>query len=246
MTYSGKHTLVKRHHRKPAMPVRAIAATAGAASMTASAGIMIVAASSGHATPATLDAYYTAPGQSLTVAAAEAPQESSNVITIRSGDTLSEISSSICHTPADWTGIWNYNHRRLHWTDPNVIEPGQQIIPDCRQEQVWLPQPPPAPVVTTSVVHYGDTATVRRSADVSTAGMGGFQSCVIRAESGGNPDIWNASGHWGLYQFSEQTWVAHGGAPGDFGTASPAEQTQIFWNTVGEDGTSDWAPYDGC
>jgi hypothetical protein len=209
---------------------------------------MIVASSSGHAVSATLDAYQGIPGHSLTVAAQQAPQQESSMITISPGDTLSGIATRDCGNPADWTGIWNYNHHRLHWTDPNVITTGQQVIPDCRDERVWLPKPPPAPAVTTADVqqggsHAGDAVT---AANVSTAGMGGFQSCVIRAESGGNPDIWNASGHWGLYQFSEQTWVAHGGPPGEFGTASPAEQTQIFWNTVGEDGTSDWAPYDGC
>jgi cell wall-associated NlpC family hydrolase len=73
-----------------------------------------------------------------------------------------------------------------------------------------------------------------------------FQQCVIRAESGGNPNIWNASGHWGLYQFSYSTWVAHGGSPSLFGHASAAYQTEIFWNTVRQDGGSDWSPYDGC
>jgi len=75
---------------------------------------------------------------------------------------------------------------------------------------------------------------------------GGMQACIIRAESGGNPDIWNATGHWGLYQFSYGTWVAHGGAPADFGHAGVAEQNQVYYNTVAEDGYSDWAPYDGC
>lgn len=73
-----------------------------------------------------------------------------------------------------------------------------------------------------------------------------FQQCVISRESGGNPGIWNASGHWGLYQFSYSTWVMHGGAPSLFGHASAAYQTEIFWNTVRADGGSDWSPYDGC
>lgn len=73
-----------------------------------------------------------------------------------------------------------------------------------------------------------------------------FQACVIRAESGGNPGIWNASGHWGLYQFSYGTWVAHGGAPSLFGHAGGGYQTQVFWSTVRADGGSDWSPYDGC
>lgn len=73
-----------------------------------------------------------------------------------------------------------------------------------------------------------------------------FRACVIQRESGGDSQIWNASGHYGLYQFSASTWAAHGGNPADFGHASAAEQTQVFLNTVAADGTSDWAPYDGC
>ena len=73
-----------------------------------------------------------------------------------------------------------------------------------------------------------------------------MQECIINAESGGNPQIWNASGHWGLYQFSYSTWVAHGGPPSEFGNAGAAEQTRIFWQTVAQDGYSDWTPYDGC
>lgn len=73
-----------------------------------------------------------------------------------------------------------------------------------------------------------------------------FQACVIRAESGGDAQVMNSSGHYGLYQFSYSTWTLHGGDPALFGHASAAYQTQIFWNTYRADGTSDWAPYDGC
>lgn len=77
-------------------------------------------------------------------------------------------------------------------------------------------------------------------------GSSAMQECIIRAESGGNSQIWNASGHYGLYQFSEQTWAAHGGNPADFGHASVAEQNAVFAQTVADDGYSDWTPYDGC
>lgn len=73
-----------------------------------------------------------------------------------------------------------------------------------------------------------------------------FQQCVINAESGGNAGIWNASGHWGLYQFSESTWIAAGGSASMFGNASSAYQTQIFDQAYALWGTSPWAPYDGC
>lgn len=81
---------------------------------------------------------------------------------------------------------------------------------------------------------------------ISYQGSTSMQQCIISRESGGNPYIWNASGHWGLYQFSASTWSAHGGAPADFGKAGPAEQTAVFWQTVHDDGYSDWSPYDGC
>jgi hypothetical protein len=73
-----------------------------------------------------------------------------------------------------------------------------------------------------------------------------MQQCIISRESGGNSQIWNASGHYGLYQFSYSTWVGSGGAPATFGHASVAQQNQVFYNAVAVRGYSDWAPYDGC
>lgn len=81
---------------------------------------------------------------------------------------------------------------------------------------------------------------------VSFTGSGSIQQCIIARESGGNPDIWNASGHWGLYQFSESTWVESGGSAADFGHASVAEQNRVFANAVAARGYSDWLSYDGC
>jgi hypothetical protein len=56
----------------------------------------------------------------------------------------------------------------------------------------------------------------------------------------------NGSGHYGLYQFSYSAWAAAGGNPADFGNASAAEQNQVFATAYAHDGTSPWAPYDGC
>jgi Transglycosylase-like domain len=77
-------------------------------------------------------------------------------------------------------------------------------------------------------------------------GSGGMQGCIIRAESGGNSQIMNGTGHYGLYQFAYGTWVANGGSPGSFGHASVAEQNQVYYNTVARSGYSAWTPYDGC
>lgn len=166
-------------------------------------------------------------------------------VTVENGDTLSQIAADHCGNPADWTGIWRANESKI--PDWNLIYKGQVLLVACKTAS--LPVVAAVTSVTLPAKHHSYQAPVSapvHETDVSTAGMGGFQSCVIRAESGGNSQIWNASGHYGLYQFSSSTWAAHGGPPGDFGHASAAEQTQIFWNTVHEDGTSDWAPYDGC
>lgn len=82
---------------------------------------------------------------------------------------------------------------------------------------------------------------------VTTSGDSSFQACVIRAESGGNPQVVNASDHYGLYQFSASTWAEYGGNPADFGNASVSEQNQVFANAMATaGGASNWAPYDGC
>ena len=69
---------------------------------------------------------------------------------------------------------------------------------------------------------------------------------MIARESGGNAQVMNASGHYGLYQFSYATWVAYGGSPASFGHASVAEQNQVFDNAIAAGGQSNWSAYDGC
>jgi hypothetical protein len=69
---------------------------------------------------------------------------------------------------------------------------------------------------------------------------------VIARESGGNAQVMNGSGHYGLYQFDATTWAANGGNPADFGRASVAEQNKVFANAYAASGTAPWAPYDGC
>ncbi len=89
-------------------------------------------------------------------------------------------------------------------------------------------------------------AAPAQAASTYAGSSGSFQSCVIAAESGGNSQVMNSSGHYGLYQFSSSTWAAYGGNPADFGNASVAEQNQVFGNAIAAGGQSNWAPYDGC
>ena len=69
---------------------------------------------------------------------------------------------------------------------------------------------------------------------------------MIASESGGNSQVMNSSGHYGLYQFSSSTWAEYGGNPADFGDASVAEQNQVFDNAIAAGGQSNWSAYDGC
>ncbi len=46
------------------------------------------------------------------------------------------------------------------------------------------------------------------------SGSSGLQQCIISRESGGNSQVMNGSGHYGLYQFSASTWQEYGGSAG--------------------------------
>lgn len=120
------------------------------------------------------------------------------------------------------------------------------------------PAPAPAPS-TASTASYGGSYSSASTAAAAPAptqqtqapssysgSTGSFQACVIARESGGNSQVMNSSGHYGLYQFSASTWAAYGGNPADFGNASVAEQNQVFANAMAAGGESNWAPYDGC
>src|SRR6185437_3806202 len=89
-----------------------------------------------------------------------------------------------------------------------------------------------APATTTTKPATTSAPVQVANTTVSTSGDSSFQACVIARESGGNSQVMNASGHYGLYQFSASTWAAYGGNPADFGHASVAEQNQVFDNAI--------------
>jgi Transglycosylase-like domain len=93
----------------------------------------------------------------------------------------------------------------------------------------------------------GGTAAAPARAVSGYSTGGAFQQCVISRESGGQSQVMNASGHYGLYQFSAATWAAYGGNPASFGHASVAQQNQVFANAMATPGgASNWRPYNGC
>ena len=176
--------------------------------------------------------------------------------TIRSGDSLSKNAGKVYHKQNAWPVLYWANRDKIQWA--NIISTGQVLkvpalpakIPAAPGQLAPAPPPPPpapAPVAAASATSYA--APVQATSQVSGgtySGGGGFQSCVIARESGGNSQVMNSSGHYGLYQFSASTWAAYGGSAASFGHASVAEQNQVFNNAIAQGGQSNWSPYDGC
>jgi LysM repeat protein len=160
--------------------------------------------------------------------------------TVRRGNTLSGIAKQEYGNARDWPGIGKASDIR----DPNLIEVGQRLTIPNSPSSVPYSAPHAVAVTVSDTSHHRTKQSPPPSAAPVVSSS--FQACVIRAESGGNAQIWNASGHYGLYQFSDSTWVAAGGEAALFGHASAAYQTEVFWKAYDLWGTSPWAPYDGC
>ena len=194
--------------------------------------------------------------------------------TVRPGDTLSGIARQVCGAARDWVALWQanpfitnpnliYSGSRLrdgcttaasalgvagsYAGDSGSSGPGASSSASQGQDsddaaggssgaQYLSQASPPAAL---SGGGYGNIS--------ASGGPGGaFGACVISRESGGNSQVMNSTGHYGLYQFSASTWAAYGGNPADFGHATVAEQEQVFSNALGAGGQSNWSPYDGC
>ena len=72
---------------------------------------------------------------------------------VRPGDYLSRISSRLCGTALDWTGLYLSNKKTIG-SNPDVIIPGQKLVLDCYQGRVWTPP------VTVAAVQQGGPASL--------------------------------------------------------------------------------------
>jgi len=172
--------------------------------------------------------------------------------TVRPGDSLSAIAGRVYHDQAAWPVIYWANRGQIRWA--NDITPGQVLripakparIPGAPGQLGPAPAPAPVAAVSTSTPPPASPAYAAPQTVSTYSGSGGYASCVIARESGGNAQVMNATGHYGLYQFSASTWAAYGGNPAVFGNASVAEQNRVFNNALAAGGQSNWSPYDGC
>jgi LysM repeat protein len=179
--------------------------------------------------------------------------------TVKSGDTLSKIAATEYKDQSAWPVLYYANRSEIHWA--NVIQPGQVLKVPAKPGKIPAapgqlgPQVSVASVASTSTRTSTSTVpsarTSSRSVSSSSSYSGGtpggsFGACVVERESGGNAQVMNSSGHYGLYQFSESTWEAYGGSASSFGNASVSEQNRVFSNALAAGGQSNWSPYDGC
>jgi LysM repeat protein len=174
---------------------------------------------------------------------------------VKAGDTLASIAQRVYHSSHYWTVLYWANHGQIKYA--NEIQAGQVLTVPAKPAKIpsaptALAPAAPAPVASTANSGESDSSssTVQaapvQTQSADTGSTSSFQACVIAAESGGNPQVMNSSGHYGLYQFSASTWAEYGGNPADFGDASVAEQNQVFDNAIAAGGASNWSLYDGC
>ncbi len=208
----------------------------------------------------------TAAGAGIVMAGLAAGPALASTHVVQAGDTLSGIavSAGVPLSKVEAANRWIKN--------PNLIYVGQKInVPDGRSG--ITPMAPtyyqaPAASSTSSAdsdSDAGSAATGTSSAATGTSGTSSvspgtsastgtysassstgsasssFQQCVAWRESGNNPTASSA----GLYGILPSTWASLGYS-GTAGAASVAQQSQAFQRLYAQDGTSPWAPYDGC
>jgi len=166
--------------------------------------------------------------------------------TVRSGDSLSAIAGKVYHKQNAWTVLYWANRGTIHWA--NMISEGQVLkVPALPAKIPAAPsQLGPAPVAPVAAPASASAPSQATASGSYSGASGSYAACVIARESGGNSQVMNSSGHYGLYQFSQSTWVAYGGSAADFGHASVAEQNRVFNSAIAQGGQSNWSPYDGC
>jgi len=175
--------------------------------------------------------------------------------TVQSGDSLSAIASRYYDNASAWPVVYYANEHTLN--DSETIYAGQKLripakpssIPAAPAQASSDSSGPSSSSSDSSSASSDSSSSSSSSASdtqVDASDYSGFQECVISRESGGDSQVMNSSGHYGLYQFSYSTWVGYGGAASEFGDATVAEQNAVFATAMADGGESNWAPYDGC
>jgi LysM repeat protein len=158
-------------------------------------------------------------------------------VTVVAGDTLWGIG---IRTSRTWQALASFNHI----PNPNLIYVGDVVVIPPASYAAGPVVLPAVPANTPPVHHYtAPTRTYTPSpAPVVSRGYGApgsFQACVMFREST------NGAGSSNLYGILPSTWASLGLAGSPY-SASRAQQDAAFQTLYARDGTSPWAPYDGC
>jgi LysM repeat protein len=227
--------------RLPVAAAPALLGIAAAAALTLQAGPASASTTTHHAVTASHHSSVTR------VQLTAYTSTSSSSYTVQSGDTLSSIASSVYGNSGDWSEIYQANTSKIQNAD--LIYPGEVLtIPGAASQSSSSSESSQSTASSDSTssddsTSSGDSAS---TSDSTYYGDSAFQECVIERESGGDSQVMNSSGHYGLYQFSASTWAEYGGDPADFGDATVAEQNQVFETAIADGGAYNWSEYDGC
>jgi LysM repeat protein len=244
----GRHRKLKPSQISRRLTTAAVPALAGAAAVLclspqAQASPLPTSVTLDHATDAGWLAKVGLKPAQLLAASQQAVASTPTTYTVRSGDSLSKIAGRVYHDQAAWPVIYWANRGKIRSADD--ILAGQVLRIPAKPAHIPNAPAQVASVVVTASQSGGVTYAPAETASTYSGG-GGFASCVIARESGGNSQVMNSSGHYGLYQFSASTWEEYGGSGGDFGHASVSEQNKVFDNALAAGGQSNWSAYDGC
>jgi hypothetical protein len=175
----------------------------------------------------------TSVGAGVAIAGLAAGPALASTHTVQAGDTLSGIASQ------SGVSLSRVESANPQIADPNLITVGEPVnVPDGSSgTSSAAPAPAPAPA-TTATPAAASPATVPASSGSSAPSS--FQQCVAWRESSNTPTDPD-----GLYGILPSTWASLGYS-GTAGQASVAQQNVAFQRLYAQDGTSPWAPYDGC
>ena len=143
--------------------------------------------------------------------------------TVRPGDTLITIAKKVYHDPGAWPVLYWANRDKIRWAD--TLDAGEVLAVPVKPARIPAapkqlgPAPSlrpsrPARISRTRGSPRRPRLPQPQQAASTYTGSSSFQECVIASESGGNSQVMNSSGHYGLYQFSASTWDEYGGEPG--------------------------------
>jgi LysM repeat protein len=242
----SKRTQISRRLTTAAVPALAGVAAALCIAPQAHASQLATHVITEHATPVDMTGRVGGSAAQLLAASEQTAASTTAKYTVRAGDTLSAIAGRVYHDERAWPVIYWANDSKIHYA--NDIAVGQVLKIPAKPARI--PNAPgelgPAAVAAAAAPQAVGPVYATAQTTSTYSGGGGFASCVIARESGGNSQVMNSSGHYGLYQFSASTWSAYGGSSSDFGNASVAEQNHVFNNALAAGGQSNWSAYDGC